>query len=808
MRARSKVLIFALCMSVVGPMATAADTKPSFVLQGATQGARDVLVPPSNAAFLLFMRGDAASAASLSLYLSEFVSEGDRVAGVKFGAASAGSGGLELRLDVPAKQREVSALLRFDDLVEGESYTGTLSVSDGATLDDWKLTVRSPRKLAALASDVPKATVSCVVPWWRIALAQLRLSSDWEWPCSEGGSFTLTLRDKDGVHRIEGVTVRREPEADGSSLDLHKNFTFSIDGAEVPGLDRWPTGGEPAEETELRSIPPGGQRVLGVRLRGLSAGEHAINLRVAAVNAPEDDTQTLDLTIEARHHFSGALLLLLVAILVSFGVTKGLGNWRRRLHMQARIGSLRRDWLQALPPLPPLVWLRATRRQVRAILALKLVPAAETLTRRLDCAERMLDVLQSYREAESALRDASLPLMLNYLAERELDGLVNSIDPEVLDDTAATDTKVRFASLATTFATPVVHFRERVVKKALKTLVDLRKDRINPKETESSAEAAEALKFGAILDHKETILSQKAGYEPAGSVDQLGLDHLDQLEEVAQLTAFFEVCWRHRENPADLRALRKTVCDSMNAATDPIDLDRLFQKANQLVWNQIKIAAGPDGDAKGIHIEPGESHRPPDRPEAFRPITFRLVADDPSLEESVLLNTRIRCEWKFKLTPHKKPSRRVRRLLSDWLRTDGSDRAASDTITWTDHTEGRKIVQFAPEAGMLQIKAIASHTSRLEPIVADLRIDRAGELGRLQGFALSEGVLLAVSAGLAVLSGLSLYYADNAVFGSFKEYVALLTWGIGVDQGKSLIQTFQSLSSASGDESQKAGGEA
>jgi hypothetical protein len=63
----------------------------------------------------------------------------------------------------------------------------------------------------------------------------------------------------------------------------------------------------------------------------------------------------------------------------------------------------------------------------------------------------------------------------------------------------------------------------------------------------------------------------------------------------------------------------------------------------------------------------------------------------------------------------------------------------------------------------------------------------------LRLFALEEMVLIAVSAAIAFASGLVLYYMPKPNFGSVQDYLALFTWGVGVDQGKNLVQTFQNL---------------
>ena len=46
-----------------------------------------------------------------------------------------------------------------------------------------------------------------------------------------------------------------------------------------------------------------------------------------------------------------ALFALVIALLLSFVITKGLVNWRARLTLRRSARYLRRDWLKTLPPM-------------------------------------------------------------------------------------------------------------------------------------------------------------------------------------------------------------------------------------------------------------------------------------------------------------------------------------------------------------------------------------------------------------------------------------------------------------------------
>lgn len=48
--------------------------------------------------------------------------------------------------------------------------------------------------------------------------------------------------------------------------------------------------------------------------------------------------------------------------------------------------------------------------------------------------------------------------------------------------------------------------------------------------------------------------------------------------------------------------------------------------------------------------------------------------------------------------------------------------------------------------------------------------------------------LIRIVTAIALMVGLPTLYFAKATFGSFGDYIAILTWAIGVDQGKNLIQ--------------------
>jgi hypothetical protein len=49
---------------------------------------------------------------------------------------------------------------------------------------------------------------------------------------------------------------------------------------------------------------------------------------------------------------------------------------------------------------------------------------------------------------------------------------------------------------------------------------------------------------------------------------------------------------------------------------------------------------------------------------------------------------------------------------------------------------------------------------------------------------------------VAIATGLSTFYFKGTSWGTFQDYLTLLVWGIGVDQGKNFLQALQTFSAA------------
>jgi hypothetical protein len=137
-------------------------------------------------------------------------------------------------------------------------------------------------------------------------------------------------------------------------------------------------------------------------------------------------------------------------------------------------------------------------------------------------------------------------------------------------------------------------------------------------------------------------------------------------------------------------------------------------------------------------------------------------------------------EWAFEFTPDK-PVRRMSRI-------DSPVRVNQPRVTMYVPAAGKLSVRariFWPAASLSEPPLELERKEFLVTPNEDLRL-----LGRLEA---STVVHFGLMAAVAVASGLPTLYFDNATFGSYTDYVKILVWGIGIDQGKNLIQLVRSV---------------
>lgn len=724
--------------------APAADGTEELSLVGAENHAIELTVPASGTVPLVLHRTPADEAAIYDVDLGPFLSEDDQELAVEIRP-----GGSVGRLELAEGEHRAVLELHAEELVPGVEYSGTLTVSSAEASTPWQVSLHRPRPRAELTTDLGKVTLEVVIGG----------------PGGEDPARTVVVREKTGDVGVEGLTVRR---ADGSEpkgvIDISRNLWFELDGERIPNLTSWPD----EAHQDLRTIPPGETRSLLVRTTDLARGEHEISLQLDAVNAKPDTAPKLDLVVQVRHSILWALLVLLLAISISFLITKGIVNWRQRLRLGERARSLDREWLRELPTLAPVIWLLATRRQTEVVLEqFRLLPTPEQLTDRLDAAGRLLALLRRYRDLCRKLDLCAFPYMLHYRMDQELDGIVGRIEPDSLGVEAATSFTTELDSFEQDLADPVSRYKPLVMNARRKARSSVRLDDI-PTTTPAASSKLRTL--------METYIEADPGDAPT----------TDELVLIDRVCASFRVLARTAKedvpssDPSDLSELVELVAQE---DADKIPIDRVFALSNAMVSKRIEREI----DKGRAYIVPSERRPKARAVEALRPTCFEIGLDAPELADRFMFKWRMLADWHFELQPEASTAR--------WWRRRPVERKP---IRWHATCHGNRLPQFAAEPGVLKMAVTLQHgETETRAIEGKLPITSSvgGFTSRL--FALQEVVLVGVSMAIALASGLVLYYFSNPTFGSLQDYLALFTWGVGVDQGKNLVQTFQSLRSQS-----------
>jgi len=750
---RWQIAVAAICQSIliflfliVSSNAFAAGQE--LFLAHSENGEITVVVTDAGEANLIFLAsGEKGSAYSVDV--GPFLSVDKLEAIVTLGPAGEASTNRVTTLAFARGEYRKALQLQALDLVPGIEYSGSLTVSAaGVSPQTWTLKVLRPVPVAELSADVNRATLKLTTN----PLAQLFGARP------QPAEFLITLTEKSGDIPVTGLTVRRAPGSEfHEGFDLEKDLQFFLDGTEITGLASWDKSSGHAN-AGLRSIPPGAQRSLKVKIRDLPRGTHKLLFQINAVNAKQDTAPVVELEVNVRHTLLAPALVLLIAIAVSYLLTKGTKNWRQRLKLKTMARALDRGWLEDVRDKPAVVWLRATRRQTLATLKrFSLLPAPEGLTQKLENAMRLLRVIHRYVEIRDQIDSRISFYMLKFRLENDLEKIIAGIEPDQFDTANEATLNAELDALEQCLVKPESRYAPYV---------------------EQSQNRVKGLnvvdKLTGIIEpaQKTKIDNLWRNYVESEIDDKTRIEKLMQIDRVC---ASMRVLKRHLEF-GDTEVLQSLANIIARDDPDDIEVEAMFAVTNDAMWSKIKSAV----DNNEIEISPSMDRPSATQRIALVPTTFSVVFDDPVLGDTFMAKNRMRSNWAFELI-HK----------AQFLRTP------EKPTRWHTWSIGKKLLQFAPASGLLKMSVQLGYGKDLsDSITGELDI-AASPAGYRQLFLAQELVLLLVSVVIAFASGLVLYYETNVSFGSMQDYLALFTWGVGVDQGKNLAQTFQSLSAQS-----------
>lgn len=588
--------------------------------------------------------------------------------------------------------------------------------------------------------------------------------------------------------RLDGATS----SPDGS-FDLGRHVVFEFRSNQNPA----PSATAPADGEDkviLGTVPAGSPAIVAMRATELGAGEHKFTLRFSGVRTEAEREPKLAVHFKVRHHWIWAVVVLLFAMVLSYYTLKGAVNWRTRIQLMERISKLRQTWLWSLPATRPVISLRAWLRQslqvveggqpndqpmgwtrrilepgAKGIAGLtgwrRLIPAPQKIKSRLDRADQLIAVLRDYDDLRRSLGETALPHMVRYRIDLALGSFLKSLDLESISDQTAQHHRDTLRQLRGWLEQPAQLYRARIASdiEGLRADIGLRgidadadlkmlNDELTAKMTEPSwataglGDLAEADK----LYSRMRILHEWRDDPHLNEVRNLALELDNPVEELFRVTD--TIIWGRIKQEVD-----KTPGDGNTAATSAGDGEQGGKPSTQ-------GHAGTSAQNSRVWIVPNNEAKTLEPVEAYRPLCFSLKFADDELGQKYIVQHAVRYEWHFK---------------------------SADKTEWTAESVGPQIVQYAPVSGTLEIGVTLRYRSESVTVkTAKLDFGPTTEFKTTQSFERNELVSLGIAFVVALVSGIASQYTDT--FGSFKDYLLLFLWGVGVDQGKNLISMLKS----------------
>jgi hypothetical protein len=446
----------------------------------------------------------------------------------------------------------------------------------------------------------------------------------------------------------------------------------------------------------------------------------------------------LVLTLQVSHSPVWAVIVLAVAMALSYAGTKLISMRSQRLTLLGRIAALRSAWLRNEPIVLPVVWARAVLRQAEELARWRWLRAPDEIDKRLTGVSQVIKVLDQARRLRDALLNAGLNQMVANRAQAALNHLVAGIGASPLEDQTAQRLQSELNGLNAWLQPSQL---EVVYWAAVKPDIDSKLAQVTA--DPPFAQRAQIAALIAALQRPD----------PAGLPAKIAREH-----DYAKL----KVLWERRDRP-EFAVL-------LEALDHGGSVWEIFRIADDAAWVRLAALQGHTLEIRGPDVGGPDAAQ-----EAYDPIVFRVSTGDASLDETYLVRYGLEYHWTFTLTGPRN-SQRVR---------------------LTPVSAVPQVVQYAPGPGKATVKVEIRRGVQRVTVPA-----YSMEVAKSQDFRFREGVesvemaslVLAFVVGLA--SGLATYYANKAVFGSLQDYLALFTWGIGAEQGKNFIQTLQSYSTS------------
>jgi hypothetical protein len=256
----------------------------------------------------------------------------------------------------------------------------------------------------------------------------------------------------------------------------------------------------------------------------------------------------------------------------------------------------------------------------------------------------------------------------------------------------------------------------------------------------------------------DVIAKLSAANPPAG---------MDAKVEVEKKCVYLKLLWERRDR------------DEAEGLADKIDAekswDEIMAVADNAIWNRIKEA----DDQKAIKIpDPASPYK------AYEPIRLRVTTSDDYLDKTVLFNHLLAFEWKIAIPLDGR----------DWRWYDPRSWLTAPRLTETlsPHTTQPQGFQYSPLPGELKPNvAIRKRAGDVITVKRDsIAIGKSADFAWQRAFAATEVFAFVMASIAAIVTGLAAFYANKTSFGTFSDYLAIMVWGLSVDQAKTAVLNY------------------
>jgi hypothetical protein len=744
-------------------------------------------VNPDGSTAIEFRRTAPSREKTVGLRLSAFTSSKEQELG-QVGFLAGGSS-RELRHELASYPLDgtgfVPPLVTFG-LTEGSVYTGRIWIVAGdqeKTECPLELSVPKLPK-GELATDSQSLLRTVTLPF-------LRVLGDHD------PSLAVRLFDKTRVHRVEGIvaTLDGANESPEGSFDLKRHVSFFMNGTPVQDITQVQLPVADEKQSRARALQSAEQLNVDMAFKDLQAGKYAFGLRFTGVNTVGPSPK-LDVTINVRHHWLWAVVAVLIALCLSFFISKGIVNWRERVRVRDRVRQMGRQRFNDYADLPSVAFLRTVLAQTERLITIDLplpkwapkwlrfplgllkrlssclLPPPPSVDDYLARAERVQSILDRYSSVRETLEKAQLAGSVYDFYRDAIADQMHRMGPQPLDKQTTDAVLEELNAIAGRLADPYPSYRSALRKQA-KALVD---------------KAGAVVKGGLGDAELVGALLETLKIPPPISPDPPGDPGSDQERKFEDAYWMVRLLYSRRAFPTETDTLIKTYSEHPNLA-------EVFKVADRQAWTRLRAARdGPDPKAVRIDV----SH--PENQESLSPIIFVLAFDDRVLAESYFVLNVLSYEWRFTLTASEAAQRR-RPEAPTGHPVAGAAKPASASPpcrSWSVTSSGPRITQYAPFAGRLEVEVFIRWSPAGEAVAKisvkrNLEIRENTELSDMKRLDNGEILLMTIVAGVAVATSLPALYFAKPTFGSFGDYTAILAWAIGIDQGKNLIQLLKTF---------------